>query len=91
MRRLGSKSRAMLPRRGQVEILVRARGNPTAIPNVIIAGCIIYQIRSTADFMQPPPAQNKKKKNIFQNLNPQLTNSISVQRRSLAGTASVPS
>jgi hypothetical protein len=57
-------------------------GNPAAIPNVIIAGRIIHQIRSTADFMQPAPAQKK-----IGNLNPLLTNSISVQQCSPGRTA----
>jgi len=42
---------------GRSPTTVRLRWNPAAIPSVIIAGCIIYQIRSTADFMQPAPTQ----------------------------------
>jgi len=36
---------------------VCAGGNPRRDSHVIIVGCIIYQIRSTADFVQPAPTQ----------------------------------
>jgi hypothetical protein len=46
------------PRLVHVEIVARLRGTPSRLPmSLLRAVRVIYQIRSRADLMQPPPAQ----------------------------------